>query len=110
MTLLVCIAMGLFTNMALEQVLSKMVKGLRYIWPEPDYRTANKSAISQARQRLGARPVVELFHRVCHPIATEQTPGAFLFGLRLKAVDGRPKMCPTRPRMDLFRATSWRSW
>jgi hypothetical protein len=97
MTLLVCIAMGLFTNMALEQVLSKMVKGLRYIWPEPDYRTANKSAISQARQRLGARPVVELFHRVCHPIATEQTPGAFLYGLRLKAVDGTTEDVPDTP-------------
>jgi hypothetical protein len=97
MTLLVCIAMGLFTNMALEQVLSKMVKGLRYVWPEPDYRTANKSAICQARQRLGARPVVELFHRVCRPLATEQTSGAFLFGLRLKAVDGTTEDVPDTP-------------
>ena len=97
MTLLVCIAMGLFTNMALEQVLRKLVKGLRYIWPEPDYRTANKSAICQARQRLGARPVVELFHRVCHPLATPQTSGAFLFGLRLKAVDGTTEDVPDTP-------------
>jgi hypothetical protein len=88
-TLLLCIAMGLFTNMALEQVLKKMVKGLRYIWPGDEaYETANKSAICQARYRLGAQPVVELFHRVCKPMATEQTPGAFLFGLRLMAIDG----------------------
>ena len=53
-TLLLCIAMGLFTNIALEQVLVKMVKGLRYIWPDDeDYQTANRSAICQARQRLG---------------------------------------------------------
>jgi hypothetical protein len=88
-TLLLCIAMGLFTNIALEQVLIKMVKGLRYIWPDDeDYQTANRSAICQARQRLGSRPVWELFHRVCKPRATEQTSGAFLFGLRLMAIDG----------------------
>ena len=96
-TLLLCIAMGLFTNMALEQVLHKMVKGLRYIWPDPNYRTATKSAISQARQRLGARPVVEVFHRVCHPLASEATPGAFLFGLRLMALDGTTEDVPDSP-------------
>jgi len=88
-TLQLCVAMGLFADLSLERVLLKMVQGLRYIWPgEEDYRTANKSAISQARYRLGAQPVVELFHRVCQPLATEQTPGAFLFGLRLMAIDG----------------------
>jgi hypothetical protein len=70
-------------------VLIKMVKGLRYIWPgDEDYETATKGAICQARYRLGAKPVVELFHRICKPIATEETPGAFLFGLRLMAIDG----------------------
>jgi hypothetical protein len=60
LTLLLCIGMGLFTNIALEQVMSKMVKGLRYIWPgDDDYDTATKGAICQARYRLGARPVVE---------------------------------------------------
>ena len=32
--------------------------------------------------------MVELFRRICRPIATEETPGAFLFGLRLMAIDG----------------------
>ena len=65
-TLLLCIGMGLYTNIGLESVLNKMVKGLRYIWPgDADYQTAGRSAISQARYRLGAKPVVELFHRIC---------------------------------------------
>jgi hypothetical protein len=102
-TLLLCIAMGLFTNMALEQVLMKMVKGLRYIWPgDEDYETATKGAICQARYRLGAKPVVELFHRVCQPIATEQTPGAFLFGLRLMAIDGTVEDVPDTPANAAF--------
>lgn len=96
-TLWLCVAMGLFTNIALESVLTKMAKGLRYIWPDPDYQTANKSAICQARYRLGAKPVVELFHRVCQPMATAQTPGAFLFGLRLMAIDGTTEDVPDTP-------------
>jgi hypothetical protein len=102
-TLLLCIGMGLFTNIGLEHVLFKMVKGLRYIWPDDeDYQTANKSAISQARYRLGVRPVVELFHRVCQPIATEDTPGAFLFGLRLMAIDGTTEDVPDTPANVAF--------
>lgn len=97
-TLLLCIAMGLFTNMGLESVMLKMVKGLRYIWPgDEDYQSARRSAISQARYRLGAKPVVELFHRVCQPMTTENTPGAFLFGLRLMAIDGTTEDVPDTP-------------
>lgn len=101
-TLLFCVAMGLFTNMALEQVLIKMVKGLRYIWPDENYQTANKSAICKARYRLGAKPAVELFHRVCKPMATEQTLGAFLFGFRLMAIDGTIEDVPDTPANAAF--------
>jgi hypothetical protein len=102
-TLLLSVAMGLFTNMALEQVLIKMVKGLRYIWPgDNDYEPANKSAICQARYRLGAQPVVELFHRTCTPLATEETSGAFLFGLRLMSIDGDVEDVPDTPANDAF--------
>lgn len=101
-TLLFCVAMGLFTNMALEQVLIKMVKGLRYIWPDENYQTANKSAVCKARYRLGAKPAVELFHRVCKPMATEQTPGAFLFGFRLMAIDGTIEDVPDTPANAAF--------
>jgi len=103
MTLLLCVAMGLFTNTALEQVLGKMVKGVRYIWPgEESYVPANKSAISQARYRLGARPVGELFHRVCTPLATEHTVGAFLCGLRLMAIDGTSEDVADTPANAAF--------
>jgi hypothetical protein len=74
-----------------------MVHGLRLFWPAPDIALAGKSAISQARYRLGARAVVALFHRVCHPLATAQTPGAFLFGLRLVALDGTVEDVPDSP-------------
>ena len=103
LTLLLCIAMGVFTNIALSQVLRKLVKGVRYIWPDDaDYETATKSAISQARYRLGARPVATVFHRVCTPIATEQTPGASLCGLRLMAINGTTEDGPDTPANVAF--------
>lgn len=82
-TLLLCLAMSLWTREALDVVLHKLMHGLLLFWPDPDIALATKSAISQARYRLVARPVVALFHQVCWPLATEQTPGAFRFGLRL---------------------------
>jgi hypothetical protein len=96
-TLLLCVAMSLFTQQALEVVLDKMVHGLRLFWPDPDIALASKSAISQARYRLGARPVVALFPQVCRPLATEQTPGAFHCGLRLLAIDGTTEDVPDSP-------------
>jgi Insertion element 4 transposase N-terminal/Transposase DDE domain len=87
LTILLTVAMNLFSQQSLPQVLVKMLGGLRFLWPEPEFQTANKSAISQARYRLGPRPLVELFHRVCKPLATPETKGAYLFGYRLMALD-----------------------
>ena len=78
-------------------MLHKLVHGLRLFWPDPEIALAGKSAICQARYRLGARPVVALFHRVCGPLATAQTPGAFCFGLRLMALDGVVEDVPDSP-------------
>jgi hypothetical protein len=94
---LLSVAMNLFTQDSLQQVLVKLFKGLRFIWHDPTVVPANKSAISQARYRLGARPVVELFHRVWQPIATQATQGAFFLGLRLIAIDGTLEDVPDTP-------------
>ena len=48
----------------------------------------SKSAIFQARERLGSEPVKALFERVAAPLATVETPGAWLAGRRLVAIDG----------------------
>ena len=96
-TRLLTIAMNLFTDQALSDVFDSLISGLRFIWPDPDAGPVTKGAICQARYRLGARPVVELFHRVCRPCATPATPGAFRFGLRLMAVDGTKEPVPDTP-------------
>ena len=96
-TVLLVIMINIYTSDSMADVLEKMAQGLRYIWPDPDYRVPNASAISYRRYQLGARPLVALFHQVCQPIASPDTPGAFLFGLRLMAIDGATEDVPDTP-------------
>jgi hypothetical protein len=66
-------------------------------WRDPDHCLARDSAISYQRYQVGARPQVILSHRVCRPIATAETPAAFLFGVRLVAIDGTVEDVPDTP-------------
>lgn len=88
LTVLLLILMHVHSNVGLGEVIRKASRGLRYIWPDAEYVLAGASALSYRRYQLGARPMAALFHRVCQPLATAATPGAFLFGLRLMALDG----------------------
>jgi hypothetical protein len=83
------VGMALHSEGSYEDVLGLMTDGLSWSLPgvEP-VKLPSKSAIFQARQRLGAEPVKALFDRVARPLATEATPGAFLAGRRLVAIDG----------------------
>jgi Insertion element 4 transposase N-terminal/Transposase DDE domain len=82
------IAMHLFSRSSLAHVFQHLIRGLRFLWPDPLYQLPGDAALSYRRYQLGAKPLVALFHAICRPMATPQTPGAFLFGLRLMAIDG----------------------
>jgi Insertion element 4 transposase N-terminal/Transposase DDE domain len=87
------IGMALYSEGSYEDVLGQLTDGLAWAsgWSDPgsgSYRLPSKSAIFQARVRLGAEPVAGLFAAVARPIASPQTPGAWLAGRRLVAVDG----------------------
>jgi hypothetical protein len=58
---------------------------------------ASASAISYRRYQVGARPLVALFQQVCQPLASPNSPGAFIFGLRLMALDGTSEDVPASP-------------
>ena len=96
-TVLLIIMINIYTTDSIGAVLEKIAQGLRYIWPDPDYQVANASAISYRRYQVGTRPLVALFHQVCQPLASPDTPGAFLFGLRLMALDGTTEDVPDTP-------------
>jgi hypothetical protein len=91
------IGLHLYTTLPISAVLAKLARGLRLLWPDPLIALPKDSALTYRRYQLGARPLAALFHQVCHPIATAQTRGAFLFGLRLMALDGTVEDVPDTP-------------
>jgi len=97
---LLCVAMNLYTNDCISHVFFRLVGRLRWLLSDPTRIGVSKGALCQARYRLGARPLVALFKRVCKnkPLAeAESNPEAFLFGLRLMALDGTVIDLPDTP-------------
>lgn len=90
--LVVClvIAMCLWSKDSMRDVLKNLIDGMTEAWVHVGkyWRVPCKSAITQARQRLGARVMSQLFHRLVRPMATGETLGAFLNGLRIVVIDG----------------------
>ncbi len=83
------IGMALYSEGSYEDVLAQLTDGLSWAsgWQE-SYKPPSKSAIFQARARLGSEPLAALFERVATPIGVEQTPQVWLAGRRLVAIDG----------------------
>ncbi len=104
------ILMNLFSQLSLGQVLVKLTSGVRDVWPGAELLPASAGAFSQLRYQLGAGVVVDLFHRLCHPMTTPATPGAFYHGLRLMAIDGSDQTLADTPELeaDFGRHTSGR--
>lgn len=95
---LLCIAMNLFTEEAIDDVMRKLVAGQRFLaLDKAESMLSGASAICQRRQQLGVGPMVALYKEVCRPLATPATRDAFLFGLRLMAVDGTVEDVPDTP-------------
>lgn len=83
------VGMALHSEGSYEDVLALLTDGLA--WAEPDaepVRLPSRSAISQARERLGSEPIKALFGRVAEPLAPAGTAGSFLAGRRMVAIDG----------------------
>jgi Insertion element 4 transposase N-terminal/Transposase DDE domain len=92
------IALGLFFGDAYEEVMRKLVGGLRYMraWSD-NWKVPTTSALSQARARLGEEPLQILFEEICRPIATRSTPGGFYRDWRIMALDGVVLDAPDTP-------------
>ena len=82
-------ALALWREAPLEEVLRVVCEGLQWLGGgEAGAVQASKSAISQARTRLGAQVMCELAQRVLRPLAGAGAPGAWYRGLRIMALDG----------------------
>jgi hypothetical protein len=71
------------------EVARLLTQGLERVrrWEKP-WRVPTTAAIGRARRRLGVEALRALFERVCLPVATPRTAGAWYRKWRLVAVDG----------------------
>jgi len=83
---LFCMALWLFRDVSYEDVLDCLLESWRWLGL-PGGDGATKGAISQARTRLGSKPLKTLFERVAVPLATKETKGAWYRGRRVVAMD-----------------------
>src|ERR1043165_1150441 len=81
------IALGLLVGVGCREVLRRLLDEAKWIWPE-QVRVATESAITQARQRLGAKPIEALYREVVVPIAKKATRGAWFGPWRVVTLDG----------------------
>ena len=84
------IALGLFMAVSTGEVLRCLVEGLQWLEGGAGGRlkVAGKTAISQARNRLGADPLKALWEESVVLLAHKEEPGGFYRNLRLVAIDG----------------------
>ena len=80
--------MALHSDGSYVDVLALISDGVAWADRGVGVRLANKAAVSHARDRLGFEPMALLFDRVAQPLAGAGTPGCWLAGRRLVAVDG----------------------
>lgn len=95
------LAMALFSSASYEEVVRSLVEGLawesgwKHRWEIP-----TKSAIFQARERLGPEVMEALFGRACVPLGTTGIPGAFYRRWRLVSLDGTTLDVADTPEND----------
>ena len=83
------IALALYTGVSYGEVLRCLVEGLAWLGIDVrSIRKTAKSAISQARSRLGKEPLKQLYEQVVGPIAQEKTRGAWYRDWRVMTLDG----------------------
>jgi hypothetical protein len=72
------IALSIYMHVSYGEVLRCLVEGLEWLGEEVKrIRQTGRSAISQARTRLGPEPMERLYREVVRPVAVEKTRGAW---------------------------------
>jgi len=82
------IALALYMQSSYREVLRCLLEGIQWLLnPGTALKVAAKSGISQARTRLGWKPIQELHDEVVKPIAMESTKRAWYRSSRLVSLD-----------------------
>jgi hypothetical protein len=84
----VLICWHLYLRHSLGAVFLKLSSAERWLTQDEPEALPTRAAWTYRRKQLGVRLLRALVEHFCVPLATEDTPGAFAFGLRLMAMDG----------------------
>jgi len=83
------IALALYMQSSYREVLRCLLEGIQWLLgPDTVVTVAGKSGISQARTRLGWKPMQRLHDEVVTPLAVASTKGAWYRRWRLVSLDG----------------------
>ena len=83
------IALALYMQVSYREVLRCVFEGVQWLLGEGAVlKITGKSGISQARTRLGAAPLQQLYAAIVAPIAVPATHGAWYHAWRLVTLDG----------------------
>jgi len=83
------LALALYADVSTREVLRCLLEGVRWLGdPDGGPEPAGPSGISQARTRLGAAPLEQLYRTVVEPVAVAGTLGAWYRGWRVMSLDG----------------------
>jgi hypothetical protein len=106
------IALALYMQSSYREVLRCLREGLEWLFGEDAIgKPAVKSAISQARARLGLEPLRRLYEELVQPIATERTRGAWYRGWQLFSLDGSTvDVADTKANRKAFGRPSNHKW
>jgi hypothetical protein len=83
-------ALAIHADQDYEGVMRKLTEPLRSLpgsW-DPDWQEPTSGGITQARQRLGWKPVRSCFEAIAEPVASLLTPAAFCANRRMTSIDG----------------------
>lgn len=74
---------------ALKQACAQIMSLPRWLGSHVPQPVPSAAALSKRRRRLGIAPLSLLMRLACQPLSLPETPGAFLFGHRLVAIDSK---------------------
>lgn len=92
-TLWLCLGMALFRQRSIPDVFSRLLSGWRAHLPGIGLRDVTDGALAHARERLGPRPLLELFGALAADVDT----GPEFFGMRVWALDSTCLTMPDTP-------------
>ncbi|MFH1540209.1 MAG: IS4 family transposase [bacterium] len=83
------ILMTIYSHLGYREILHVMVEGFKALFKDlAGWHVPHKSAVTQARARVGVAPMEGLYRRIAKPIAAQETKGAWYRQWRLTSFDG----------------------